>query len=45
MGMTLIDTLDFPQYEFKLFFLTTLEEDERKKFDLVPGTQEAHVCL
>mmetsp|Transcript_21370 Transcript_21370/g.24291 ORF Transcript_21370/g.24291 Transcript_21370/m.24291 type:complete len:489 (-) Transcript_21370:82-1548(-) len=26
MGMTLIDTLDFPQYKFKLFFLTTLPE-------------------
>ena len=43
MGMTLIDTLDFPQYEFKLFFLTTLPEGE--SYDLIPGTQEAHVCL
>lgn len=41
MGMTLIDTLDFPQYNFKLYFLTTLHEDET--YDLAPGTQEAHV--
>jgi len=40
MGMTLIDTLDFPQWNFKLFFLTTLPEGET--YDLVPGTQEAH---
>ena len=43
MGMTLIDTLDFPQYDFKLFFLTTLPEGEN--YDLTPGTQEAHVCM
>ena len=42
MGMTLIDTLDFPQYDFKLLFLTTLPKGE--VYDLVPGTQEAHVC-
>ena len=41
MGMTLIDTLDFPQWKFKLYFLTTLPEGE--KYDLIPGTQEAHV--
>ena len=41
LGMTLIDTLDFPQWKFKLFFLTTLPKG--KTFDLVPGTQEAHV--
>lgn len=40
LGMTVIDTLDFPQYEFKLFFLTTLPEGET--YDLTPGTQEAH---
>lgn len=40
MGMTLIDTLDFPQYNFKLYFLTTLPEDETYEF--IPGTQEAH---
>jgi len=40
LGMTVIDTLDFPQWNFKLFFLTTLPEGET--YDLVPGTQEAH---
>jgi len=40
MGMTVIDTLDFPQWNFKLFFLTTLPETE--KYTLTPGTQEAH---
>jgi lactoylglutathione lyase len=40
MGMTVIDTLDFPQWNFKLFFLTTLPEGE--KYDLIPGTKEAH---
>mmetsp|Transcript_13850 Transcript_13850/g.26072 ORF Transcript_13850/g.26072 Transcript_13850/m.26072 type:complete len:386 (-) Transcript_13850:1138-2295(-) len=40
MGMTLIDILDFPQWNFKLFFLTTLPEGE--KYTLTPGTQEAH---
>lgn len=41
--MTLIDTLDFPQYDFKLFFLTTLPEGE--SYDLKPGTQKAHDYL
>ena len=41
MGMTLIDTLDFPQYNFKLYFVTTLAEGET--YDLTPGTQAAHV--
>jgi len=40
MGMTVIDTLDFPQWEFKLFFLTTLPKD--MEYKLTPGTQEAH---
>jgi len=40
MGMTIIDTLDFPQWNFKLWFLTTLPEGE--KYTLTPGTQEAH---
>ena len=40
MGMTVIDTLDFPQWTFKIFFLTTLPEGET--YDLTPGTQEAH---
>jgi lactoylglutathione lyase len=39
-GMTLIDTLDFPQYKFKLYFLTTLPEGEEYK--LTPGTKAAH---
>ena len=43
MGMTVIDTLDFPQYDFKLFFLTTLPEGET--YDLIPGTKEAHVRI
>lgn len=38
--MTIIDTLDFPQWNFKLWFLTTLPEGE--KYTLTPGTQEAH---
>jgi len=43
MGMSLIDKLDFPQYEFSLYFLTTLPEHET--YDLIPGTQEAHDYL
>jgi len=43
LGMTLIDTLDFPQYKFSLYFLTSLPEGE--KYTLVPGTQEAHDYL
>lgn len=43
MGMTLIDTLDFPKWDFKLFFLTTLPEEQ--KYSLTPGTQEAHDYL
>ncbi|KAL7461169.1 hypothetical protein ACHAXS_003474 [Conticribra weissflogii] len=39
-GMTVIDTLDFPQYKFKIFFLSTLPEGE--SYTLTPGTQEAH---
>lgn len=39
-GMTVIDTLDFPQWNFKLWFLTTLPEGETYK--LTPGTKEAH---
>jgi len=40
MGMTVIDTLDFPQWNFKLFFLTTLPEGE--EYTLTPGTKESH---
>jgi len=43
LGMTLIDKLDFPQYEFSLYFLTTLPEGEEYK--LTPGTQAAHDYL
>lgn len=39
-GMTVIDTLDFPQWKFKLYFLTTLPEGE--VYNLTPGTQAAH---
>ncbi|KAL9182858.1 hypothetical protein ACHAXT_004137 [Thalassiosira profunda] len=39
-GMTVIDTLDFPQWKFKLWFLTTLPEGT--KYTLTPGTKEAH---
>jgi lactoylglutathione lyase len=40
MGMTVIDSLDFPQWSFKVFFLTTLKEGD--EYTLTPGTQEAH---
>lgn len=40
MGMTVIDSLDFPQYSFKIYFLTTLPTGTEYK--LTPGTQEAH---
>ena len=44
MGMTLIDTFDFPQWKFKLYFLTTLPQ--AIPYDLTPGTKEAHVrCI
>ena len=41
-GMTLVDTLDFPQYGFKLFFLATLPEGEKVE---KPGTRKAHDYL
>jgi lactoylglutathione lyase len=40
LGFTLIDTFDFPQYKFSIYFLTTLPEGET--YDLTPGTAEAH---
>lgn len=43
LGFTLIDKLDFPQWNFCLYFLTTLPEGE--KYELTPGTQEAHDYL
>lgn len=44
LGFTLIDTFDFPQYQFSLYFLTTLPLDG-PKYTLTPGTQEAHDFL
>ena len=41
--MTLIDKFEFPQYEFSLYFVTTLPEGETYK--LAPGSQEAHDYL
>jgi lactoylglutathione lyase len=43
LGMTLVDTFDFPQYQFSLYFLTTLPPGET--YTLTPGTQEAHDYL
>ena len=43
LGFTLIDTFDFPQYNFSLYFLTTLPKGET--YTLTPGTQEAHDYL
>lgn len=43
LGFTLIDKLDFPQWNFCLYFLTTLAEGEQ--YDLVPGSKEAHGYL
>lgn len=40
MGMTLIDSFDFPQWKFSLYFLTTLPEGT--EYTLKPGTQAAH---
>jgi len=42
-GMTLIDTFNFPQWKFSLYFLTTLPEGEDYK--LTPGTQASHDYL
>lgn len=43
LGFTLIDRLDFPQYKFSLYFLTTLPQGEI--YSLTPGTQAAHDYL
>eukprot|EP00560_Eucampia_antarctica_P007682 CAMPEP_0197823086 /NCGR_PEP_ID=MMETSP1437-20131217/410_1 /TAXON_ID=49252 ORGANISM="Eucampia antarctica, Strain CCMP1452" /NCGR_SAMPLE_ID=MMETSP1437 /ASSEMBLY_ACC=CAM_ASM_001096 /LENGTH=338 /DNA_ID=CAMNT_0043422063 /DNA_START=207 /DNA_END=1223 /DNA_ORIENTATION=+ len=43
LGMTLIDSFDFPQYKFSLYFVTTLPEGET--YSLTPGTKEAHDYL
>lgn len=49
LGMTLIDTLDFPQYKFSLYFLATLpgssSSSSSSSYTLTPGTQEAHDYL
>ena len=44
LGMTLIDTLDFPQYKFSLYFLTTIPQGSAP-YTLTPGTQAAHDYL
>lgn len=43
MGMTLIDSFDFPQWKFSLYFVTTLPEGT--EYTLKPGTQAAHDYL
>jgi lactoylglutathione lyase len=43
LGFTLIDTFHFPQYNFSLYFLTTLPEGE--SYTLTPGSVEAHAYL
>jgi lactoylglutathione lyase len=43
LGFTLIDSYDFPQWNFGLYFLTTLPEGET--YTLTPGSQEAHEYL
>lgn len=43
LGFKLIDKLDFPNYAFTVYFLTTLPEGE--EYTLTPGTQEAHQYL
>jgi lactoylglutathione lyase len=44
LGMTLIDTMDFPQYQFSVYFVTTWEDPSRP-YSLTPGTPEAHAYL
>ena len=43
LGFTLIDSFDFPQYKFSLYFMTTLPQGET--YNLKPGTQAAHDYL
>jgi lactoylglutathione lyase len=43
LGMTLVDSFDFPQYQFSLYFLTSLPDGE--SYTLQPGTKEAHDYL
>lgn len=43
LGLTLIDKLDFPQWNFSLYFLMSLPKNE--EYTLTPGTPEAHQYL
>mmetsp|Transcript_6182 Transcript_6182/g.13464 ORF Transcript_6182/g.13464 Transcript_6182/m.13464 type:complete len:401 (+) Transcript_6182:35-1237(+) len=43
LGMTYIDRLEFPQWNFSIYFVTTLPEGE--KYALTPGTKAAHDYL
>lgn len=43
LGFTLIDSFDFPQYKFSLYFMTTLPQGET--YTLKPGTAAAHDYL
>jgi len=45
LGLTHIDTLSFPHYQFDLHFLTTLPPSDAKNYKLTPGTQAAHDFL
>ncbi|KAJ1468216.1 Glyoxalase/Bleomycin resistance protein/Dihydroxybiphenyl dioxygenase [Baffinella frigidus] len=42
-GMTLIDKIEFPQYKFDLYFMTTIPKGE--SFSATPGSDEAHKNL
>ena len=42
-GFTLLDVIHFPAMKFSLYFMATLREGE--KFDLTPGSDEAHQFL
>lgn len=45
-GMTLIDSFNFPQWNFSLYFLTTLPEGgDNEEYKLTPGTQASHDYL
>ncbi len=43
LGFTHIDTFDFPQWKFSLYFLTTMPTGA--PYNLQAGTQDAHDCL
>jgi hypothetical protein len=43
LGFTLIDSFDFSQYKFSLYFMTTLPQGET--YNLKPGTSAAHDYL